>query len=142
MTSTRISSTFIPPWFLSLYLTFSFSHDCFFLFCFLWPHLWHMEVPRLGVESDLQLQANATATAIDLSRIYDLHHNSWQCYLFNPLNEARKLTCILMDTRWVHYCSTTTVIPVMIVFRLKSLNCSKMIQFYKTFSYWLFTSMS
>ena len=37
-------------------------------------HLWQMEVPRLGVESELQLLAYATATAIlDLSCICDLH---------------------------------------------------------------------
>ena len=30
---------------------------------FLGPHLWHMEVPSLGVESELQLPAYATATA-------------------------------------------------------------------------------
>ena len=29
----------------------------FFFFVFLGPHLWHMEVPRLGVESELQLLA-------------------------------------------------------------------------------------
>ena len=33
---------------------------CFFL---LEPHLQHMEIPRLGVQSELQLQAYATATA-------------------------------------------------------------------------------
>ena len=34
----------------------------------------HMEVPRLGVESELQLPASTTATATpDLSRICDLH---------------------------------------------------------------------
>ena len=33
---------------------------CFF---FLWPHLQHMEVPRLGVDSKLQLPAYTTATA-------------------------------------------------------------------------------
>ena len=42
--------------------------SCFFLFvflfCFLGLHLWHMEVPRLGTESELQLQAYATATAM------------------------------------------------------------------------------
>ena len=27
-----------------------------YLFFFLWPHLQHMEVPGLGVESELQLQ--------------------------------------------------------------------------------------
>ena len=34
-----------------------------FFFVFLGPHLWHLEVPRLGVESELQLPACTTATA-------------------------------------------------------------------------------
>ena len=34
-----------------------------------------MEVPRLGVESELQLPVTATATAMqDLSHVGDLHH--------------------------------------------------------------------
>ena len=42
-------------------------------FLFLWLHLLHMEVPRLGVESELQLSAFATATAMpDLSYVCDL----------------------------------------------------------------------
>ena len=32
-----------------------------FFVCFLGPQLWHMEVPKLGVESELQLPAYATA---------------------------------------------------------------------------------
>ena len=54
----------------------------FFLFMsalllFLGPHPWHMEVPRLGVKSELQLPAYATATAMpDPSCLYDLHHSS------------------------------------------------------------------
>ena len=28
----------------------------FFFFCLFGPHLWHIEVPRLGVESELQLR--------------------------------------------------------------------------------------
>ena len=35
----------------------------FVFFSFLQPHLWHMEVPRLGVEWELQLPTHATATA-------------------------------------------------------------------------------
>ena len=39
---------------------------------FLQPHLWHVEVPGLGVESELHLPAYATATAMrDLSYIFD-----------------------------------------------------------------------
>ena len=37
-------------------------------------YLWHMEVPRLGVTSELQLLAYGTATAIpDLNFICDQH---------------------------------------------------------------------
>ena len=36
-----------------------------------------MEVPRVGVESELLLPAYATATAtLDPSRVFDLHHSS------------------------------------------------------------------
>ena len=48
-----------------------------FLFCsfsFLGPHLQHMEVPRLGVQLDLEPLAYATAIATpDLSHVCDLH---------------------------------------------------------------------
>ena len=48
-----------------------------------------MEVPRLGVESELQLLAYPTATATwDLSRICDLHLSSQQYRILNPLSEA------------------------------------------------------
>ena len=33
-----------------------------FLFCFLGPHLRHVEVPRLGVKLELELMACTTAT--------------------------------------------------------------------------------
>ena len=33
-----------------------------FIFGFLGPHPWHMEVPKLGVESELKLPAYTTAT--------------------------------------------------------------------------------
>ena len=53
-----------------------------------------MEVPRLGIKSELQLLAYARATAIpDLSRNCDLHHSSqWQCQILNPLSEATSST--------------------------------------------------
>ena len=70
-----------------------------FVFCFLGPYLWHMEVPRLGVKSELQLPAYTIATAMqDLSCVYDLHHSPWQCQILNPLNKAKDLTHILTDT--------------------------------------------
>ena len=81
---------------------FSFFLSFFFLF-FSGPLPWHMEVPRLGVESGPQLPAYATATALwDLSHVRDLHHSSQQCRILNPLREARDWTSILMDSSQVH----------------------------------------
>ena len=77
---------------------------CCFLFCFVLffvlfflllkravPKAYRgSQVPRLGVESELQLPAYATATATqDLSRVFDLHHSSQQHRMVNPLSEAR-----------------------------------------------------
>ena len=73
-----------------------------FSFCFLGPHPRHMEVPELGVKSELQLLATATATVMpDLSHVYDLCHSSWQCQILNPLSKARNRISILMDTSHV-----------------------------------------
>ena len=55
-----------------------------YLFCFLGLHLWHMEVPRLGVKSGLQLLAYTTARAMqDPSHVCHLHHSSQQCQILN-----------------------------------------------------------
>ena len=62
-----------------------------YLFYFLGPHLQHMEVPRLGVGSELQLLAYTTATAtLDLSRDCSLHHSSQQHQMLNPLSKAKE----------------------------------------------------
>ena len=72
-------------------------------FFFLYPQ--HMKVPKLGVESELQLQACTIATALrDQSHICDLHHTSQQCWIINPLSEARDQTPVFMDTNWIRYC--------------------------------------
>ena len=63
--------------------TFSFSFS-FFFFVFVGPHLWHLEVPSLGVESEPQLPAYTTATTTThLSRVCHLHHSSQQHRIFN-----------------------------------------------------------
>ena len=57
-----------------------------------------MEVPRPGVELELQLPVYTTATAImNLSRICDLHHSLQQHWILNLISEARNRICILMD---------------------------------------------
>ena len=53
-----------------------FCFTYIFIFVFLGLHLRHMEVPRLGVQSELQLPAYTTAIATPgPSRVYDLHHS-------------------------------------------------------------------
>ena len=77
----------------------------FYFFVFLGLHSWHMEVPRPGVELELQLPAYSTATAmLDPSWICNLHHNSWPHQILKSLRGARVRTCILMDTGQVCYC--------------------------------------
>ena len=79
-------------------------HFFFFFFGFLGPHSQHMEVPRRGVESELQLLALITATAMpDPSHACDLHHNSWQRRTLNSVIKPRDRTHILMDTSWIHF---------------------------------------
>ena len=55
----------------------------FFFFCFLGLHPWHMQVPRLGVESEPQLT---------------------QRWILNPLGEARDQNHNLMDTSQIRFC--------------------------------------
>uniref|UniRef100_A0A8D1NQC2 Neurolysin, mitochondrial n=2 Tax=Sus scrofa TaxID=9823 RepID=A0A8D1NQC2_PIG len=63
-----------------------------------------MEVPRLGVQSELQLPDYTTATAmLGLSYICDLHHSSQQCPILNPVSETRDRTRVLMDTSRFRY---------------------------------------
>ena len=56
----------------------------FFFFCSLGPHSWHMQVPRLGVESE-PAYATGTTTADDPSRVCDLPHSSQQLRIPDPL---------------------------------------------------------
>ena len=79
--------------------------DLFMIFFFfLQPHLWHTEVPRLGVKLELQLPAYATVTAMqDLRHTCDLYYGTWQYWIPDPLREARDRTHILMDTSQIHF---------------------------------------
>ena len=78
-------------------MTIFFSH-------LLGPQLQHMEVPRLEVQSELQLLAYAIAMATPYpSHIHDLCHSFQQLWILNPLSEAGDRTQILMDTSCVGF---------------------------------------
>ena len=91
------------------FLFFFFKKISLFVYLFIYsvflgPHSWHMEVPRLGIQLELQLLACTTATAIpDPSCVCDLRHSSRQCRTFSPLSKARDRTYNLMvpsGIRW------------------------------------------
>ena len=77
------------------------------------PRALHVEVPRRGVELELQPPTYTTATAMwDLTCVCeDLYHSLPQHQIFNPLSEARDRTHILMDTSPIHFCFTETGTP-------------------------------
>ena len=77
-------------------MTFLLSNYCFSFF-FLLPHLQQMEVLGLGVESELQLQAYATAIP-DLSHVCNPYCSLQQSQTLNPLKEARDGSCVPKDT--------------------------------------------
>ena len=104
--------TAVTSWILNLLPnqgTPSFLCFCFlFFFFFLRPHPKYMEVPRLGVESELQLPPYTTAATLSHS-----HSNATsviqatsgtytaalqQHWILKPLSEGRDRTLILMDT--------------------------------------------
>ena len=71
-----------------------------------------MEIPRLGVESELQQPGSATATATaGSSLICDLHHSSQQHRIPDPLSKARDGTCILIDVSRIRFCCATKGTP-------------------------------
>ena len=85
-----IAKRLLPRWLILVW---------FCLFRATWEH---MEVPRLGVESELQLPAYTTATATpDRRHICDLCHSLWQCRILNPLSKTRDGTLILTDASQV-----------------------------------------
>ena len=71
-----------------------------------------MEIPRLRVKLELQLQAyQEPQQHEDPSHVCNLHHSSWQCQIPDPLSKARDQSHILMNTSQIHFCCATTGTP-------------------------------
>ena len=90
------------------------KHELKFLFfCFLFfllgLHSSHIEVPRPGLKTEVQLPAYTTAIATQSpSCACHLHYSSRQCQIPDALNEARDQTRILIDTSRIHFrCAAT-----------------------------------
>ena len=71
-----------------------FQERIFFSFLFLFRAA---KSSRPGVELELQLPVYTTATW-DPSCVCDLYHSSHQCWILNPLSEARDRIHVLTDT--------------------------------------------
>ena len=81
-----------------------------FSFFFLGQHLWHMEIPRLGVATALAI---ATATILNPSWMCHLHHSSWKHQILNSLSKARNWTLIFMDTSQICFHCSKLGIPIL-----------------------------
>ena len=94
--------------------------SCFimkYVFCFLELHLWHVEIPRLGVELELQLPAYATATATqDLSRVCELRHSSRNARSLTHWVRPRDQPPNLMVPSRIHFHCPTTRSPEVVSF--------------------------
>ena len=82
---------------------------CEVLFCFVFPFCLFRAILKAYESSQARgrIRAVTTTTATttatpDPSHIFDLYHSSWQCWILNPLSEARDWTYVLMDTSLVH----------------------------------------
>ena len=104
-------SSWSPHFLFCLFFVFWFCF--FFAFCFFRATCVAYGSSRLGVETEQQLPAYTIATATrDPSHICDLHHSSQQCWILNPLSEAKEGTWILMVPSWVRYHWATTGTPL------------------------------
>ena len=79
-----------------------------FVFYFLGLYTQHMEFPKLGVKSELQLLPYTIATAMpDLSFVCNPQHSSWQRRILNQLSKARDWTWNLIIPSQIHFrCAT------------------------------------
>ena len=104
----------------SLSFSLPYSSPCFFLsyctdllFFFLWPHLWHMEVPGPEVELELPPWPQPVTGTLNLSWICDLHHSLQQHEILSTLSKARDWTCVLTDNIWSLTDGATTGTPTL-----------------------------
>ena len=85
-----------------------FIHWCKYwllhFFCLFRTHPGHMEVPRLGNKSELQLPAYTRAKSTsDPSCVCNIYHSSQQHQILNPMSKARCQTWVLMSTSQIHF---------------------------------------
>jgi len=111
------------PCFLFFYLIwelgFLFSYFIYLLtyFCFFraTPEAYGSSQARGHIRAISAGLCIAIAT-LDPSRVCDLHHSSWQCWILNPLSKVKNYTRILIDISWVHYRWATMGTPIVFDF--------------------------
>ena len=94
---------------LAIFQTFHYYSTWVFCFCFLGPPYKHMEVPRLVVESELQLRPTSQPLQYGIqaaSVTYTTAHGNARS--LTHWAEAKDRTRILMDTSQICFCCSTT----------------------------------
>ena len=79
---------------------------------------------QIGTAAEIYIIATAIP---DLSCICNLHHSSWQCWITDPLSEARDQTHIHIDTSQICFHCATMGIPSVYFLKLEvPLWCSRL----------------
>ena len=82
-----------------------------------------MEVPKLGIQLELQLLAYTTATAMwDPSWVCHLHHSSRQQRILNPLTEARNQTHNLMVPAPQRELQQSSILLLLLLFHISGVD--------------------
>ena len=89
-----------------IYMLFqlTFTYLCIYLilfFAFLGRHLWHMEVPGLGIELELQLPDTRAIAKWDLSHVCDLRHSSLTHWSRPGIEPASSGLLVRFINHWV-----------------------------------------
>ena len=100
------------PFIVCLSFFFCFVLFCFVsVFCFLGPHQWPVEVPRLGLESELQLPAYS-----NLGSELCLQLTPQLMAMPDPQPTERGQGLNPHPHSWIRFCCTTTVTPRVLPF--------------------------
>ena len=85
---------------------------CFFLLFVFWATPAAYGSSQAGGQISFSCQPMPQSQQHQIWDVCNLHRNSKQCQILNPVSGARDWTCVLMDTNYIHYHWATMGTPL------------------------------